>query len=417
MPTVAPQKTIHQRHKSSPALSSIANGGGLKVAAKRTAFGDVSNTANTWRPSKDDLITINKGEGLIEKLAPSKADQKITSLLRPAQRPISVTAKTLADNVPIASVTAPPKQPLAEIQSTLPANQVANTRKVLTKKSVNAFKDNVGDPAAEHPVSSLPFSVSSTAPVPPVHRDLQIQRSQGLEESEPKLRKTRSKAAVIAPPKQNVEEPLIVEIPSEETAAVRSDGVYIDNHGEVRLYQFTDELDPPRNSSIPALDDGVALPPDVVPRPYYYEAKKQPGVEHRPVDAQSMQPPPDRKQQLAPLSEPEEYWDEEEDDENYVEDGYVTARSYRSRGENTTSGATTVLFPKANQKTRRELANATTLMDAAKAAGELDDETWDTTMVAEYGDEIFEYMRELEVTKCALPGEQPLIAYQGQDAS
>ena len=36
-------------------------------------------------------------------------------------------------------------------------------------------------------------------------------------------------------------------------------------------------------------------------------------------------------------------------------------------------------------------------MEAAKAANDVDDETWDTTMVAEYGDEIFQYMRDLEV--------------------
>lgn len=351
------------------------------------------------------MIAINKGEGLTEKVATLKADQKTIPLLRPAQRPISVTAKTLADNVLTTFVVGPPKQPLVEIQTTLPANQVTHTRKVLTKKSTAAFKDNAGAPKTEHPVSDLPSSFSSTAPAPPVHRDLQTLRSQDLEDPETKLRRTRSKAALNAPPKNSVAEPLIVGIPSEEPASVRSDGVYIDNHGEVRLYQFTDDLDPPRKPSIPALEDGLALPPEVAPRPYYYDAKKHSGVEPRPLDVQGMPPPLDQKQQLVPLSEPEEYWDEEEDDENYVEDGYVTARSYRSRGENTTSGATTVLFPKANLKTRKELANATALMDTAKAAGELDDETWDTTMVAEYGDEIFQYMRELEVNSCSLDGE------------
>lgn len=405
MPTAAPQKTIHQRHKSSPALSTTANAGALRAAAKRTAFGDVSNTANTWRSSKDDLITTNKGEGLIEKVATLKADQKTISLLRPAQRPISVTAKALADNVLTTFVVAPPKQPLAAIQTTLPANHVAHTRNVLTKKSTAALKDIAEAPTTEHPVSDLPSSFSSTAPAPPVHRDLQTLRAQELGDTETKLRRTRNKAALNVQPKQPVAEPLNVGIPSEEPAAVRSDGVYIDNHGEVRLYQFTDDLDPPRKPSIPAFDDGLPLPPEVVPRPYHYDAKKHSGVEPRPLDAQGMPPPPDQKHQLVPLSEPEEYWDEEEDDENYVEDGYVTARSYRSRGENTTSGATTVLFPKANLKTRKELANATALMDAAKAAGELDDETWDTTMVAEYGDEIFQYMRELEVNSCALDGE------------
>lgn len=417
MPTAVPKKTIHQRHKSSPALSSVANAGGLKAAAKRTAFGDVSNTANTWRPGKDELITTIKGEGLIEKVAALKADQKTTSLFRPAQRPISVTAKTLVDNVLTTFVVAPPKQPLAENQTSIQADQVAHTRKVLTKRSTATFRDNAGAPIAEVSISDLPNTFGAVAPIPPVHKDLQTQRSQAFEESGPKLRRTRSKAAANAPPKQTVVEPSVVEIQSEEPAAVRSDGVYIDDHGEVRLYQFTDEVDPPQKPLLIAQDDAVALPPEAVPRPYYYDAKEQSGVDPGLVEVHDMPPRLGRKQQLIPLSEPEEYWDEEEDDENYVEDGYVTALSYRSRGENTTSGATTVLFPKANLKTRKELANATALMDAAKAAGELDDETWDTTMVAEYGDEIFQYMRELEVNQCAFDGEQSLIAYQGQDAS
>lgn len=96
-------------------------------------------------------------------------------------------------------------------------------------------------------------------------------------------------------------------------------------------------------------------------------------------------------------SEPEEYWDDEED-ENDEDDGYVTARSYRSRSENTTGGATTVLFPKYNPKARREIAMAKQLVESSRTADDIDDEMWDTSMVAEYGDEIFEYMREMEVS-------------------
>jgi hypothetical protein len=95
-------------------------------------------------------------------------------------------------------------------------------------------------------------------------------------------------------------------------------------------------------------------------------------------------------------SEPEEYWDEE-DDENEEDDGYVTARSYRSRGDNTTGGATTILFPKYNPQVRRELALAKQVVEATRTAEDIEDEYWDTSMVAEYSDEIFEYMREQEV--------------------
>jgi hypothetical protein len=96
-------------------------------------------------------------------------------------------------------------------------------------------------------------------------------------------------------------------------------------------------------------------------------------------------------------SEPEEYWDDDEDD-NDEDDGYVTARSYRSRSENTTGGATTVLFPKYNPKARREIAMAKQLVESSRTTDDIEDEMWDTSMVAEYGDEIFEYMREMEVS-------------------
>lgn len=289
---------------------------------------------------------------------------------------------------------------------------MANTRKVSTKKSTAVLKDTVRAPTAVHSVPEIVHATNSKAPVPPVHKELQAQRSQESEESEPKLRRTRSKAAVNASLKQSAAEPLILELPSEEPAAVRSDGVYIDDHGQVRVYQFMEDVDHPRNCSVSTIADSVVLPPGMAPGPHDHSQEKDPNVASQPIDTQ-LPLSYDRKQQLVPLSEPEEYWDEEEDDENYVEDGYVTARSYRSRGENTTNGATTVLFPKMNQKTRKELANATALIDAAKAAGELDDETWDTTMVAEYGDEIFQYMRELEVITRRLPHKVSLIIYQG----
>jgi hypothetical protein len=95
-------------------------------------------------------------------------------------------------------------------------------------------------------------------------------------------------------------------------------------------------------------------------------------------------------------SEPEDYW-EDEDEDNYGDDGYVTARSHRSRGDNTTGGATIVLFPKVTQKVKRELAIAKQFVEATRTVEDMEDESWDTSMVAEYGDEIFQYMREREV--------------------
>ena len=94
-------------------------------------------------------------------------------------------------------------------------------------------------------------------------------------------------------------------------------------------------------------------------------------------------------------SEPEEYWDED-DYENEEDDGYITARSYRSRGDNTT-GATTVLFPKYTNQVKRELAWAKQIVDANRTVEEIEEDYWDTSMVTEYCEEIFDFMREREV--------------------
>jgi hypothetical protein len=88
----------------------------------------------------------------------------------------------------------------------------------------------------------------------------------------------------------------------------------------------------------------------------------------------------------------EEAYDSYEDD-----DDYVTARSYRSNGETTNDGATTDLFPRWSQKARREIAEATVLVESTRTQEDLDDEAMDPTMVAEYADEIFAHLRYLEV--------------------
>lgn len=97
------------------------------------------------------------------------------------------------------------------------------------------------------------------------------------------------------------------------------------------------------------------------------------------------------------VPELEEHWDDD-DDENigYDEAGYTTAHSYKSYGDNTT-GATTLIAPKKTAKVQRELDIARLAVEEHRPQEDIDEEEWDVSMVAEYGEEIFEYMRELEV--------------------
>ncbi|KAI0023570.1 cyclin-like protein [Xylariomycetidae sp. FL0641] len=101
-----------------------------------------------------------------------------------------------------------------------------------------------------------------------------------------------------------------------------------------------------------------------------------------------------------------EYLEASDDDElyedNYDDQGYTTAHSYGyspARGDNTTGGVTTVMLPP--RLTKKGLAELKAAKQAVEAKAmqipvDLDDETWDVSMVSEYGDEIFQYMRDLE---------------------
>lgn len=90
----------------------------------------------------------------------------------------------------------------------------------------------------------------------------------------------------------------------------------------------------------------------------------------------------------------EQYY-EEEDDDYYYEDGYTTSRSFALHGEST-GGVTTVLAPRHTDKVEQELEKARVFVETTRAPEDMEDEQWDTSMVAEYGDEIFGYMKNLE---------------------
>ena len=51
-------------------------------------------------------------------------------------------------------------------------------------------------------------------------------------------------------------------------------------------------------------------------------------------------------------------------------------------------------FQKSPARVKKELAAAKDVVESSRSVEEIEDEAWDTSMVAEYGDEIFQYMRE-----------------------
>ncbi|KAI9775108.1 MAG: hypothetical protein M1835_005934 [Candelina submexicana] len=393
-PLIESHKTIHQRNKSTPALSTMMNAGGLKAAAKRTAFVDVSNTVKNVLPYKDDSAITGKNEHeVVQKaiLLPPEKKQASAALLRPAQRPLTVSGlKGLLNNVVSAN------QP--NISTKKPSTDVdlatANTHKPVAKGDTAIYKDPTPGPVTQEPIGlqQEPPAILSTAPAHQNFAPRHHKSQQYLRTEQPVLRRTRSRYNANFPEVEGLA-PELSGIPtrSDESSAVRSDGVYVDARDHAYPHLYSDEGTEEQGGKtynvngieLTQQEHGQLVADQVIKEQDRYN------VEVKAIEPSSKHEPPS-------VSEPEEYWDDEEYDDQ-GEDGYTTARSYPSRGDNTTGGATTILFPQMNVKVKRELAAAKQVIEGSKTVEEIEDESWDTSMVAEYGDEIFQYMRELEI--------------------
>ncbi|KAJ6099181.1 hypothetical protein N7467_000716 [Penicillium canescens] len=101
------------------------------------------------------------------------------------------------------------------------------------------------------------------------------------------------------------------------------------------------------------------------------------------------------KELVSAVSEPEEYWDEDETE-------YYAAPTYPSRGDNTTGG-TAVIYPKMNAMTRRQMFLAKDIVESQLTEEDIIEDRYDTTMVAEYNDEIFLHLRQKEIDMLPVP--------------
>jgi hypothetical protein len=319
--------------------------GGLRTAAKRTAFGDVTNTAKTASVHDESAgKSFNLDERVVK---PVIAQDKSAAFLRPAQRPLNVNGTkgpvNNTSSIPNESTIQPlsTNAPLRNSRQPQPANNRPST-----KRGPTIYNDNADNEQKQQ--QSVPAPQQDSVPTAPVRQNLGPRHIK----SHPQLK----------------QDPSILHPNHEKETGIELEAQILD-------------------SSIEAIESYMGLVNQK-------NEAVQEGVKsiHSTVDLQYRQLP------APPLvSEPEEYWEEEEV-ENYDDQGYTTAHSYRSRGDNTTGGATTVLFPKVTNKAKKELAAAKELVESARTAEDIEDELWDTSMVAEYGDEIFAYMRELEVS-------------------
>ncbi|RMZ88683.1 hypothetical protein DV736_g4078, partial [Chaetothyriales sp. CBS 134916] len=371
----AATKTIHHRNKSSPALSVVAGGGVLvkTAAAKRTAFGDVSNIAALPRSSKDDsTLPVKAAGGPVVALKAAAAPPPLT---KPAQRPLSVSGlKSLLtgssatsnfnntnsyhNSVKAKADQAHKAQACESAQQQHPNGSSAATRRgVLSKRATTIFKDSnvvlnsVLETEAAQPLATLLAQSNAIETVSLASASHHIgQAAAAAAVPEP----VKKHDAVVAPTAiaNQAQPPLLV---------------------PALNYLGQPDFAVGQIATIPVL-------PPLLP----------------PLHPQHLYQAP------APLAEPEENWEHEDNDEPVDSEGYVTARSYRSKAD-TTTGATTLLFPRASQRAKQELSDAKQLVEASRTAEEIEDETFDTSMVTEYGDDIFAYMKELEISMLPNP--------------
>lgn len=364
---------------------------GLKAPAKRTAFGDVSNTINGVRPTKDDgAISLKPGIQGNDKPMPAIVEKKPTTFLRQASRPYSVSNLRGL----LTGVSGNASTELLLKPAPVETNALANSRKTLVKRPATTIFKDVTLPAIQEPIAKSLIAVQSGLTAIPLTKPsplTELSFTTGVDVVSNSLLVPASDASLDDGEKSSAQ-PSIAPSEAEDLAALRSDGIYIDEEGNVQVYQ---EVQPEpqhqdrklclasttTSTNLTKTEAYPAAATDVLSTSYASIATTQ------------------AYSQVPQRAEPEEYWEEEED-ENYEEEDYVTARSFRSRGDNTTGGVTTVLFPQVNQKVKREIEAAKQLVEAERTPEEIEDECFDTSMVAEYGDEIFDYLRELEVSKC-----------------
>jgi hypothetical protein len=377
LPQLPAGKTIHQRNKSTPALSTLTLAGGIKAAAKRTVFADVSNTMRQ-QPAKDDLLLPGKSSvyDVLKDTAIVSAKElsKPAALLRPAQRPLAAlgpkSTQVYASN-PVASI--------------LPKHTEAPTRKAISKKSTTIFRESDPDPLLDPLLALDPPVTRPTISNALVHQPLPSRRDA---------------AHTDARKESSIDEALA-------SAIVDTSKIHLP------VDRYESQYHHERKSTVTEAEDRYVLAEEMSTTNFHenYDtvaAKAKDQYEYlEALEEQARILEQERNEELAkqphtlPISEPEEYWDEDEEEEYFDADGYTTARSLRSRGDNTTGGVTVVLAPRVTAKTQRELDSAKIFVESMKTPEEIEDEQWDTSMVAEYGEEIFEYMRSLEVcTHC-----------------
>ena len=383
LPATQQQKTLHSRHKSQPVLKAGFTTAGPQKLGPRKAFGDVSNANNVIvnRSFKEERAAKDAAKAeqwQREKAALEQLLARAHAACPPIQKQQdSMALKSVVSNPAIKSTNkfsgpAPVSKPAPEIIRPQPVKAVRKSR-------TTVFQEKPAQQAS-------PVVLQQDLEFPRVRPAHILKRDQYVPPAQPVV----NRQPVLEPSVKLVEECEGVSLQSIEEEVSRPDAIYT----------YTEELsviqEPPKPSIQPIDQESFEPAVEYLSELISKGEEPVPSV-LREIDvhvpfAEELEGIP-LSATTAPL--PEEYWDEEED-EVYAEDGYVTARSFKSLGDNVTGNATRTLYPHVDQGVKRELAAAKLHVEASRDPEEEYEDRWDTSMVSEYNEEIFEYMRGLE---------------------
>jgi G2/mitotic-specific cyclin 3/4 len=354
--------SIHQRQKSLGNIKTVTSTASLVAPAKRTAFADVSNLRapvdiGTKNPASLGGKATETGQGKAF-LAPAQRSKALSSIVLPnLPRPTAVPSSELPSS--IAS--------RATVIQQIPSKTI--------KPRAPIGSENLD---LQQLVSSVTFTTEANRKSPRRHKS-----QPHLAADRATLRRTQSRILEkVRDPEKVVQTELMLPF-----QAATHEGESKDSQQTPQLNEVITLLQ--QNASKVAAEAAEAADPILAvpskPEPDVLEAA-------RPL-APGPAPLPD-------FGEMDENWDD--DEEFYDDQAYTTAHSYRSYGENTTGGATTFIsLPKITAQIQRDLDDARQIVDSNLRPQDVEEEAWDPSMVAEYGDEIFEYMRDLEVGSLA----------------
>lgn len=358
--------------------------GGLNLGPKRTAFVDLSNTSRALvdlgpkGQVKDRVTILNNRETLTtdKENLPFSGNE---AFRRPAQRPIGhYTSKPILP-ISISSTTAFPaaKSSTFTHTNTHPEPRLPPITKAGgSKKATVIFDDQKNTRAGAKLDIPVPAHQSDAMEKQSIKHLRHYQSQPQLRLDQPVvLRRTQSRLLG----------------KSEELD--KYDDKYDDNATEA-TYEDALEALPEQVEQAPQTADARSVRSARSVSDDMPEIEDEPVMSVAPSVAGSTGLPA-----LPPHGEPEEYWDEDDEGEELDdEQGYTTAHSYRSHGDNTTGGATTMVAPKITSHVQEELEMARSLVESIRTEDDIEEEAWDVSMVAEYGEEIFAYMKTLEVS-------------------